>query len=120
MGLEKLLGLSNFYSIHRRDNIIWVYYWILYPFDEFELTLSLVSGATIKTFVKKDERLQDVYISYVNLVAPYREDGKYHVRWLVETIVHELLHTMGVKDEDLVERLTKELLKGYRFSKIRP
>ena len=118
--LNKLLYNGNFYFIYQVDNIFWAFYIIKDYGDAFSLFLDSVYGVHIRLWDKQKEWQPDehYHLLMINLRAPIN-GNTYVVRDLVATIVHELLHALGVKDESQVSMLEKILLEGYRYSRIK-
>ena len=126
MSLDETINTKeNFYFIHVVDpKHIYVFYFIVFPRDDFELFLDSVYGAHMKAWDKDKPWNPEDYINimFINLKTPYFEKYKeYRVRELVATVVHELIHAI---DESLtegqvwyLERLL--LIKGYKYSRIK-
>ena len=115
--LDVIVNNKNLYFLSENDNsdIKWVFYAIIQPKDPFEYLLSIYfsQGLYIQTAEGKKYIL-------VNLIAPLNlKLNTYDIRKLVRIIIHETLHAYGILDEKTVRRLTKELIKGQKYSKIR-
>ncbi|MCS7365240.1 MAG: hypothetical protein NDF54_07390 [archaeon GB-1867-035] len=112
MERDLLPSNGNFYLYRKDKKYVWVFYAIKEPIDFFEIMLEMVYGAYL-SFSNGRKR---EHLIMINLTAPY--SGKYSIRTLVETCLHELLHAEGIRDEIVVEILTKKLLRGYRFNRL--
>lgn len=92
---------------------VWYYYYMRY-IECDAIWMDFLYGFHFYQENKDGSRL-DVYA--VNLKLCY-EKGVYSIRCLVDTVIHELLHKF-TPNETVVQITTSELLKGYKFSKIK-
>jgi hypothetical protein len=119
--LKELIGEGNYIDIRfdRKSNTVWVYYAIYNPLLTEYAELSEVYGFYAE--IEDIETKNKYRIIAINLIKPYNKKRKeYRIRELVGSILHELLHYLGIEEEELAGNLTKKLLERYRFSVIKP
>jgi len=124
--LDKLLSdRKNFYFLKRViDGLYYIFFLITQPRDAFEVILysNFYMGIYIETEDGKN-------IIFINLKSPLIEakGNEYDIKKLVETELHELLHYACKNyadnfqekcNEETIRKVTREILKGYRYSKI--
>jgi hypothetical protein len=104
----------------RKNEIAWAYYAILNPFQYTYPEFLENFGLCLDAYFSDKNRERTYRVAAINLTAPY-DDLKleYNIRELIATVVHEVLHCLGVDSEAQTEYLTEKLLMGYRFSVIK-
>jgi hypothetical protein len=96
----------------------WVYYAIFNPALTEYAELSEVYGFYAE--IDDIETNNKYRIIAINLIKPYNKKRKeYRIRELAGTIIHELLHYLGIEREGYILDLTRKLLERYRFSVIK-
>jgi len=120
--LRKLVGRANFVTVYwdEKNEIVWAYYAILNPSSYTYLEFLENYGLCLDVYASEKNRDRKYRIAAINLTAPF-DDLKleYNIRELVATVIHEIIHCMGVDSEAQTEYLTEKLLMGYRFSVIK-
>jgi hypothetical protein len=120
--LKKLVGKENFVTVYwdKKNEIVWAYYAILNPSSYTYLEFSENYGLCLDVYASEKNRDRKYRIAAINLTAPFDYlKLEYNIRELVATVIHEIIHCMGVDSETQTEYLTEKLLMGYKFSVIK-
>jgi len=113
--VERKLRECN--AIYLRDQTtredVW-YYFIIYSKECDAIWMDYLYGFHFYQINNNGTRT-DVY--GINLKSCY-ENGYYSIKCLIDTVIHELLHK-ETPNEYHVYNAVSQLLKGYKFSKIK-
>ena len=120
--LKRLIGKKNFVTVYwdEKNEIAWAYYAILNPFQYTYPEFLENFGLCLDAYFSDKNRERTYRVAAINLTAPFDYLAlEYNIRELIATVVHEVLHCLGVDSEAQTEYLTEKLLMGYRFSVIK-